>query len=103
MNLFGIDLARLDELLGFGDRDLPRHSAQRVEVARRFVKDEVSVPVADARTYQREVAYDPFFEHVGAPVEISRLLLRRSQGDQTVGLVAPRQSAVGDLRPDDGP
>ena len=72
-----IDRAGFDELLDFGDRDLAGHRAERIEVARRFVKDQVSRSIADRRADQREVADDAGLEHVLAAVEDTRLLLRR--------------------------
>jgi len=76
VDLFGIDLARLDQLLDLGDGDSAGHRAKRVEVARCFVKDQVAVAVADARAHQREVAHDPFFERVLAAAEPARRFLR---------------------------
>jgi hypothetical protein len=75
VHLFGIDLARFDQLLHLGDRDAARHRAQRVEVARRLVKDEVpvrspmlartsakSVTIPSSSTYSRTVeARERFF------------------------------------------
>ena len=65
----GIDLARFDELLDFGDRNLAGHRAERIEVTRRLVKDQVAGAIADRRAHQREVADDAGFEHVLAAVE----------------------------------
>src|ERR1700688_1811865 len=46
VNLVGIELAHLDELLDLGDRDLPRHRRERVEVPRGIAVDEVAERVA---------------------------------------------------------
>ena len=81
MHVLGVDRARLDEFLDFGDRDLPGHRAERIEVARSFVKDQIAGAVGDRRAHQREVADDSLFHHVVATVERARLLLaaRRSR------------------------
>ena len=55
--LVGIELAGLDQLLDLGDRDPPGHRAERVEVARRRVEDEVAVR-SPAATHEREVRDD---------------------------------------------
>src|SRR5580692_2562623 len=47
MHVLRVDRPRLHELLYFSDRDPPRHRAQRVEVTRRLVKDEISRTIAD--------------------------------------------------------
>src|ERR1700722_7392955 len=57
-----IDLARLDEFLDLRDRDSPSRRAQRIEVARRLIVDEVAVPVAARCAHEREVGGDPFLE-----------------------------------------
>src|SRR5438270_418906 len=100
MHLLGIERARLHELLDFRDRDLAGHRAQRVEVARRFVEHEVAVTVADARAHQREVGDDAFLQHVVAAAERAHVFFRRRERDRAAGVVAPRQTAVGDLRAD---
>src|ERR1700686_5345178 len=102
VDLLGIDLARLDELLDLGDGDLSGHRAERVELPRRLVEDEVAVPVADARAHQGEIADDPLFERVLAAVEDADVLLGRGDRDRTVAVVAPRQPAVRHQRADPG-
>ena len=102
VDVVGVELARLDELLDLGDRDPPGHRDQRVEVARGLVEDQVAVPVALRRAHQREVGDDRLLEHVLAAVEDARLLRRRGERDRPVRRVAPRQAALGDLRADAG-
>src|SRR5581483_8624374 len=58
MHLLGIDAARLDEIFDLGDRDAAGHPAERVEVARRLVEDQVAVAVAEARAHEGEVGDD---------------------------------------------
>src|SRR5579862_1020571 len=58
VHLFRIDLARLDQLFNLHDGDVARHRAQRIEVARRFVKDEITGAVPNGRAYQRVIADD---------------------------------------------
>ncbi len=89
-----IELAHLDELLDLGDGDLGRRGHHRVEVHRRVPVDEVAEAVASPRLDDREVAADGRLEHVGAPVELARLLLRRVLGDRPVRRVAHGQAAV---------
>src|SRR5262249_1741997 len=60
--VLGVDLARLDELFDLGDRDPAGHRAQRVEVARGLVVDEVAVPITHRGPHQREVAHDAELE-----------------------------------------
>jgi len=97
-----IDLSGLDQLFDFGDRDFSRHSAERIEITRRFVKDQISGPVADARAHERKIADDAALENVVRAVEGARLFLWRLLGDTSVGVMPPGQSAVGDLCSDAG-
>src|ERR1700676_1814218 len=90
MHLLGIDRAWLDELLDLRDRDLARHRAERVEVARRLVKDQVAVAVADARAHEREVGDDAALQRVVPPPERAHVLFRRRERDRAVGVVTPR-------------
>ncbi|CAK7285883.1 hypothetical protein SGPA1_40143 [Streptomyces misionensis JCM 4497] len=98
MHRVGVDLAGLDELLDLGDRDAPGHRGQRVEVPRGLAEHEVPVPVAPDGPDEGEVGADAALQHVLGAVELADLLGRRSKCHPAVSVVAPRQSAVGDLR-----
>src|ERR1019366_4283048 len=74
VNVVGIELTHLDELLDLGDRDLPRHRRERVEVARGIAIDEIADRVAPPRLDEREVSPERPLEQVGAPVELPGLL-----------------------------
>src|SRR5512140_3399683 len=74
VDLVGVDLADLDELLDLRDRDLPRGGRHRVEVSRRLPVDEVSEPVGLPRGDEGEVGDDPALEDELAPLERLRLL-----------------------------
>ena len=64
VDLVGVELAGLDELLDLGDRDAPGHGGERVEVAAGLVEDQVAVPVALPGPHEGEVADDGLLEHV---------------------------------------
>ena len=102
VDVLGVEFAGFDELLDLGDRDPAGHGAQRVEVARRRVVDEVAVPVAAGRADEREVGDDPVLQHVVPAAELADLLRRRGDRDRAVGVVAPRQPTVGDQGADAG-
>src|SRR6185436_15377894 len=53
-----LELARLDQLLHFGDANLPRRGGHRIEVARGLAVLQVAEAVAFLRGDQREVADD---------------------------------------------
>ena len=55
VDLVGVELAGLDELLDLGDGDPAGHGAERVEVAGRLVEDEVAVAVAPRGAHEAEV------------------------------------------------
>src|SRR6202012_3987348 len=97
VDMVGVDLARLDQLLNLGDGDLARHRDQRAEVAGRLVEHQVAVPVTAGRADQREVTDDALLEYVLAPVELPALLGWRAQRHRAIGRVPPGQAAVGDL------
>src|SRR5580698_8857927 len=73
VDMVGVELADLDELLDLDDRDLAGLRAQRVEVARRLAEHEVAPAVALPRLYDRELAADRALEHAVAAVELARL------------------------------
>ena len=75
----GIELAGLDQLLDFRDRDAAGAGHHRIEVARGLAIDEVALGVALPRLHQRQVGGQPGFEHVGLAVDDARLL---AFGDQ---------------------
>src|ERR1700712_613834 len=79
MHVLGVERAGLHELLDFRDRDLAGHRAQRVEIARRFVKDQVAVPVADAGAHEREIGDDALLERVVASAERAHVFFRRAE------------------------
>src|ERR1700756_2038868 len=85
-----VEVARLDELLDRGDRDPAGGRAQRVEVLRRLLVDEVAVPVAVLRVHEPEVAHDRLLEHVVATVEGAHFLRLAGDRDRAVSVVAQR-------------
>src|SRR5580704_15815562 len=76
MHELGVDRSRLDEFLDFGHRYLAGHRAERIEVTRGFVKEQVAGTIADRCAHERVVANDSCFQHVFPAVEDARLLLR---------------------------
>src|SRR5262245_59326193 len=76
VDLVRAQLARLHQVLDLGDGHPSGHRAQRVEVARRLVEDQVAVPVADERVHHTEVAADGLLKHVGAVAELPGVLGR---------------------------
>ena len=74
VNLIGIELADLDELFDFGDANFAAGRDHRIEVPRRFSKNEVAGFVALPRFDERDLGRDSRFEHVILAVEFFRLL-----------------------------
>ena len=63
------EIARLDELFDFGDGDSAGLRAERIEVLRGLLVDEVAVAVTDPGVHEGEVAGDGPLEHVLDAVE----------------------------------
>src|SRR3954454_23562468 len=59
-----VEVSGLDELLHLRDRDATGHGAERVEVARALVEDEVAVAVTDESVHETEVGGDGLLEHI---------------------------------------
>lgn len=77
VNVLRVDVARRHQPFHFGNCDLARHRAQRIEIARRLIVNEVAVTVADARANESVIANDAFFQYVFTTVETASFLLRR--------------------------
>ena len=60
MNAVGIELTHLAQLLDLGDRDLPRHRSERVEIARGVAVDEVFDATLIAAHSEKECAAGTF-------------------------------------------
>src|SRR5262249_14650628 len=91
VDLIGVELSDVDELLDLGDGDAPGGGAHRVEVARRLSIDEVAPAVALPRLDDGEVAGDRLLEHARAAVPHARLLALGA-----LGAVAGRRVERGD-------
>ncbi|MCB5293091.1 hypothetical protein BJQ90_02536 [Arthrobacter sp. SO3] len=100
--MFGVQLPWLHEFLDLGDGDLPGHGAERVEVHRGGVEDEVAVAVALPGVHQSEVGGQRLLKDVVGAVEAAHLLRRGSDRDVAAGVVLLRQAAVGHLGTDAG-
>src|SRR3954463_5620541 len=74
MDLVGIDLADLDQLLDLGDGDLAGLRAQRIEVARGLLEHEVAPAVALPGLDDGEVAADRVLEHAVPAVDLPGIL-----------------------------
>src|SRR3954447_141585 len=93
VDLIGVELADLDQLLDLGHRDLAGLRAQRVEVARGLLEDQVAPAVALPRLDDREVAAQRVLEHAVPAVDLAGLL---AVGD--LGAVAGRREERLDAR-----
>ena len=102
VDVFGVQLARLHEFLDLGDGDLPGHGAERVEVHRGGVEDEVAVAVALPGVHEAEIGGQRLLEDIVGAVEAADLLRRGGDRDVAVGVVLLRQAAVGHLGADAG-
>jgi hypothetical protein len=71
----------LDELLDLGDRHPPGRGAQRVEVLRALVVDEVAVPVADAACTRAKSVRMARSSTYGVPSNSRTSFGGRGQGD----------------------
>ena len=74
VDVVGVDLAGLDEILDLGDRDLAGGRHHRVEVARGLAVDEVALGVALPGVDEREVGDEAGLEHVVLAVELADFL-----------------------------
>src|SRR5262247_2125212 len=74
VHVVGVQRAGGHDLLDLRDRDARGHGHHRVEVARGAAVDEVAGLVGPPRLHQRVITGDRGLEHVGAPVELARLL-----------------------------
>ena len=99
VDLVGIELADLDELLDFGDADFAAARDHRVEVPRGFSKDEVAGFVALPRFHERNLGLDAGFEHVFLAVENFRLLALGQFGAEAGARVKPRDARAARAQP----
>src|SRR3954451_22584163 len=74
VDVVGIDLAGLDEVLDLGDGDAGRGRHDWVEVARRLAVDEVALGIALPGMDDGEVGEDAAFHDVALAVELALLL-----------------------------
>ncbi len=70
VDLVGVELAGLDDDLGFGDGDLAAGGRVGIEVAGGAAVDEVAVGVGLPGFHEREVGEDAALEDVGVAVEV---------------------------------
>ena len=99
VDLVGIQLADLDELLDFGHADLAASGDHRVEVPRGFSKNEVAGFVALPRLHERDLGRDARFEHVFLAVENFRLLALGQFGAEAGARVKPRDARAARAQP----
>src|ERR1700730_3904549 len=74
VDLVGVDLAGLDEILDLGDGDARRGRQARVEVARRLAVDEVALGIALPGMHDGEIGEDAALHDVALAVERALLL-----------------------------
>ena len=87
MDLIGIELAHLDQVLDLGNRDLAGRRHVRIEVARRHPVDEVAGLVALPRLDQRHVGLQRSLQNVFLPVELrDRLALGNHRAESSLGV-----------------
>ena len=99
MDLVGIELADLDQLLHFRHANLAATGDHRVEIPRRFPVDEIARFVALPRFHERDLGLDAGFEHVFRAGENFRLLaLGQFRGEPRAG-VKPRDSRAPRAQP----
>ena len=79
-DVVGIDLARLDQVLDLGDRDLAGGRHHRIEVARGLAVDEVALGVALPGVHDREVGDEAALHDVVLAVELALLLALGDHG-----------------------
>jgi hypothetical protein len=102
VDVVGVELADLDQLLDLDDRDLAGLGAQRVEVARGLAEHQVAPAVAAPRLDDREVAADRVLQHAAPAVDLAGLLaigdLRAEPGRRVERLDprAPRAQPLGE-------
>ena len=73
-DVVGVDLARLDQMLDLGDRDLAGRRHHRIEVARRLPVDEIAFGIALPGMHDRDVGDEAALHHVGLAVELAHFL-----------------------------
>ena len=99
VDLVGIELADLDELLDLGHADLAASGDHRVEVPGSFSKNEVAGFVALPRLYERDLGFDAGFEHVFLAVEDFRLLAIGQFGGEAGAGVKPGDARAARAQP----
>ena len=99
MDLVGIELADLDELLDLGHADLAAGGDHRVEVPGGFSKNEVAGFVALPRLHERDLGLDAGFEHVFLAVENFRLLALGQFGAEAGAGVKARDARAARAQP----
>ncbi len=97
MDLVGLQLADLDELLDLGDADLAALRGGDVEVAGRAAEDEVAGLVGLPGLDDREVGDDAVLHDVPAVAELARLLRLRHERRRAVLVELEREAALVDL------
>jgi len=80
VDVFRVDLARLDEILDLGDRVRPGHGHGRVEVLRRFAVAQIPDAVTVLSAHHGELRAQSSFEDIGLPIEFT-LLVRLAEQD----------------------
>ena len=99
VDLVGIQLADLDELLDFGHADLAAAGDHRVEVSRGFSKNEIAGFVTLPCFHERDLGLDAGFEHVFFVGKNFRLLAFGQFGAEAGASVKPRDSSAARAQP----
>jgi len=76
MHVHRVQLTGIDELFDFGDRDPPGRSAERIEILRTHLVDEIAVSVSVARVHKSEISANAALENVSHVVEVTGFLSR---------------------------
>src|SRR6266851_41512 len=80
VNLVGVDLAGLDQVLDLGDGDARRRRHDRIEITRRLAIDEVALGVALPGVDDGEIAEEAALHDVALAVEFALLLALGDEG-----------------------
>src|SRR5260221_3708009 len=94
VNLIGIELADLHQLLHFGNRDFAAGGDHRIEVPRGLAIDEVARLVSLPGLDHRQIGMDAFLEHVFLAVEGLGLLALGELGAGSGARVEPRDAGA---------
>src|ERR1700676_4662214 len=94
MHQVGIQFARFDQVLNFGDRDLGRGRHHRIKIARGFAIDEVTPSVALPGLDEGKVGFQRALHDISAAIELARFFALSDQRSDASGRKKRRNASA---------